>query len=240
MVDTDVKIGIVSLFVTVSVILSFLANISCSAVSFYSSLSGGITLQFGVYLRKGTDVWGWGDDLNTYKTCINYDGDDMNPDAKWKTAKAFTIFAIVFGSILPCVSCFMPNLEKPIGACMLLVCLFQGLTLLLLDSNLCKNNNVVNTLNAKIPEGSEEFKFPDECSRDWGYNSNIACVVFWFFTAVLMIALPTSDNAGGTEEVAQKDEEASPAETELKEMDVEEPFQEEADVVDGSVGDSDH
>eukprot|EP00978_Attheya_sp_CCMP212_P024764 scaffold78419_cov48-Attheya_sp.AAC.1 len=240
MVDSDVKIGIVSLFVAVSVILSFLANISCSAVSFYSTLSGGTTLEFGVYLRRGTVVWEWGDDFYASKTCINYDGDDMNPDAKWKTVKAFTIFAIVFGSILPCVSCFMPNLEKPIGACMLLVCLFQGLTLLLLDSNLCKNNNIINTLNAKIPPGSEEFLFPDECSRDWGYNSNIACVVFWFFTAVLMIALPTSDNIGGTEEVAPQDEEASPDETELKEMDEEKPFQEEAAVNDGSVGDSDH
>eukprot|EP00978_Attheya_sp_CCMP212_P013225 scaffold33231_cov38-Attheya_sp.AAC.1 len=239
MVDSDVKFGIVSLFVTVSVILSFLANISCSAVSFYSPLNGGTTLEFGVYLRRGTAVWEWGNDLYVSKTCINYDGDDMNPDAKWKTAKAFTIFAIVFGSILPCISCCMPNLEKPIGACMLLVCLFQGLTLLLLDSNLCKNNNLINNLNAEIPEGSEEFLFPDECSRDWGYNSNIACVVFWFFTAVLMIALPTSDNAGGTEEVAPQDEEASPDETELKEMDEEKPFQEEAAVDDGSVEKSD-
>jgi hypothetical protein len=66
-------------------------------------------LEFGVYLRKGTVPWIYGNDLYVSKTCINYDGDDMNPDAKWKTAKAFTIFAIVFGSILPCVSCAMPN-----------------------------------------------------------------------------------------------------------------------------------
>jgi hypothetical protein len=228
--------GIVSLFVTVSVILSFLANISCSAVSFYSPMSGGINLQFGVYLRKSADVWGYdGDEFKIYKTCINYDGDNMNPDAKWNTAKAFTIFAIVFGSLLPCVSCAMPNLYKPIGACMLLVCLFQGLTLLLLDSNLCKNNNVINTINNEIPNENADRRFTTECSRDWGYNSNIACVVFWFLTAVLMIALPTSDNAGGTEEVAPQDEEASPEESELKEMDAEEPIQEEADVVDSSM-----
>eukprot|EP00550_Attheya_septentrionalis_P012306 CAMPEP_0198302976 /NCGR_PEP_ID=MMETSP1449-20131203/56649_1 /TAXON_ID=420275 /ORGANISM="Attheya septentrionalis, Strain CCMP2084" /LENGTH=240 /DNA_ID=CAMNT_0044005455 /DNA_START=672 /DNA_END=1394 /DNA_ORIENTATION=- len=239
MVDSDVKMGIVSLFVTVSVILSFLANISCSAVSFYSPLLGGTTMQFGVYSRKGTVPWFYGNDLYVSSACINYDGDDMNPDAKWKTAKAFTIFALVFGSLLPCVSCFMPNLYKPIGACMLLVCLFQGLTMLILDSNLCKNNSVINDINNEIPDIAADERFPTECSRDWGFNSNIACVVFWFVTAMIMITLPTSDNAGDMEEVPPQDEEASPDETELKEMDAEEPFQEDADVDDGSVEKSD-
>jgi hypothetical protein len=233
----SVKISIVSVFVAVSVILSFVANISCSAVSFYSSVSGGTTMQFGVYLRRGMHAWEYGDELYISKTCINYDGDDMNPDAKWKTAKGFAILAIVFGSILPCVSCFMPKLDKPIGACILLVCLFQGLTLLLLDSNLCKNNNVIIDLNDRIPDTFPEDKFPSECSRDWGYNSNIACVVFWFLTGVLMIALPTSDDASHMEEAAPPDE------TELKEMDVEEPFEEEVDIDDGGGGaveESDH
>uniref|UniRef100_A0A7S2XLM7 MARVEL domain-containing protein n=1 Tax=Attheya septentrionalis TaxID=420275 RepID=A0A7S2XLM7_9STRA len=238
--DPEAKICIIGLFVTTSVILSFLANISCSAVSFYSpELSGGTTLDFGVYVRRSTVAWVWGGNFYVDKRCINYDGDDMNPDAKWKTAKAFTIFALVFGSLLPCVSCFMPNLYKPIGACMLLVCLFQGLTMLILDSNLCKNNSVINDINNEIPDIAADERFPTECSRDWGFNSNIACVVFWFVTAMIMIALPTSDNAGDMEEVAPQDEEASPDETELKEMDAEEPFQEDADVDDGSVEKSD-
>eukprot|EP00978_Attheya_sp_CCMP212_P025200 scaffold80694_cov47-Attheya_sp.AAC.1 len=223
MVSSDVKIVVVSVFVATSVILSFLANISCNAVSFYSPLREGKTMHFGVFMRRGIVVWNdWEGDPVWAKTCISYDGDDMDPDAKWKTAKAFAIIAIVLGTLLPCIGCFMPKFEKPIGACLLLVCLFQGLTLLILESNLCKNNNVINFWNAVIPDEEADKRFSTECSRDWGYNCNIACVIFWFISGMLMIAIPVSDKG------------ASP-ETELKEQEkeLEESFQEE-DVEEGS------
>mmetsp|Transcript_19801 Transcript_19801/g.35948 ORF Transcript_19801/g.35948 Transcript_19801/m.35948 type:complete len:223 (+) Transcript_19801:409-1077(+) len=216
--------GIVSLFVTVSVILSFLANISCSAVSFYSPLRNGIKMEFGVFMRKGIVLWeDWNGNPVMSKTCFNYDGDFMDPDAKWKTAKAFAIIAIVLGTLLPCVGCCMPKFEKPIGACLLLVCLFQGLTLLILESNLCKNNAVIDLFNAVIPDEAADKRFPTECSRDWGYNCNIACVIFWFISGMLMIALPASDKSESPE-------------TELKEQEKEldASFQEE-DVEEGSM-----
>jgi hypothetical protein len=175
-------------------------------------------MQFGVFMRRG--FIGWSDwDSGLYiitKTCVKYDGDDTDPDAKWNTAKAFAIIAIVLGTLLPCVSCFMPKFEKPIGACLLLVCLFQGLSLLILESNLCKNNKLINSWNAIIPDEFEDRRFPTECSRDWGYNCNIASVIFWFISGMLMIALPVCDKG------------ASP-ETEMKEAEkeAEEPFQEE-------------
>jgi hypothetical protein len=181
-------------------------------------------MQFGVFLRKGFVKWeDWNGNHYISKTCVNYDGDDMDPDAKWKTAKAFGIIAIVLGTLLPCVGCFMPKFEKPIGACLLLVCLFQGLTLLILESNLCKNNSVITSWNALIPDEAADKRFSTECSRDWGYNCNIACVIFWFISGMLLIALPASD------------EDASP-ETELKEQEKEldASFQEE-DVEEGSV-----
>jgi hypothetical protein len=96
---------------------------------------------------------------------------------------------------------------------------------LILESNLCKNNELVNSWNTIIQD--EDNKFPTECSRDWGYNCNIACVIFWFISGALLIALPVSDEG------------ASP-ETEMKEAEkeAEEPFQEEdveEDVEEGSV-----
>eukprot|EP00978_Attheya_sp_CCMP212_P031540 scaffold119668_cov62-Attheya_sp.AAC.3 len=177
MLLSDVKIVAVSLFVTASVFLSFLANITCTAVSFYSPLRGGTTLEFGVFMRKDIAVWeDWeGDPILFTRTCINYDGDIMDPDAKWKTAKAFAIIAIVLGILLPCVDCCMPKFEKPIGACLLL------------------NNAVIDLFNAVIPDEEADKRFPTECSRAMGYNCNIACVIFWFISGMLMIALPEQE-----------------------------------------------
>ena len=63
---------------------------------------------------------------------------------------------------------------------LLLTCLFSGLTLLVLDSNLCKNNDLL-TLDDGL-DGMYEFIGP--CTISSGAKKIISATVFWFMAGI--------------------------------------------------------
>ena len=63
---------------------------------------------------------------------------------------------------------------------LLLTCLFSGLTLLVLDSNLCKNNDLL-TLDDGL-DGMYEFIGP--CTISGGAKKIISATVFWFMAGI--------------------------------------------------------
>ena len=115
--------------------------------------------------------------------CLDYP-DSVDIDAKWKTARAFSIIAPVIGGFVtffawttPCMS-FSQALWKQGGCLFLFTSFCQGLTLLFLGSNACLNNPLV------VASGSP---YPDTCKLDWGAKLNISSVVFWFIAGALMM-----------------------------------------------------
>ena len=67
----------------------------------------------------------------------------------------------------------------------MIAALFQGLSLLLLNSALCNDN----TLIAKLQEdaanlGNSGLEFSDSCSISTGANCTIAAMVFWVVAAI--------------------------------------------------------
>jgi hypothetical protein len=70
------------------------------------------------------------------------------------------------------------------GMIFLFCCLCQGLTLLFLDSNGCKDNSYVKGL-----EDALSASFEDECSMEWGARSNIASTCLWFVAGALMLCV---------------------------------------------------
>lgn len=86
--------------------------------------------------------------------CIYYDESKVNMDAAWKVARAFALIAPLFAGVLvlgllvaPCCIFYTPNTWNMMAYCFLLVVPgLQSLTLLILASNACKNNPIIESL----------------------------------------------------------------------------------------------
>lgn len=124
-------------------------------------------------------------------------------DSKWKAARAFDVIVLIGGLIyviLGAVSACTPSgkVERPhaiVGVCLLLLCLFSGLTLLALDSTLCKDNILLGELGRIV--------FNDQCELSTGANCFISATVFWFVAALCTLLASRSKNddeveGGGT------------------------------------------
>ena len=120
------------------------------------------------------------------ESCYNYP-EGTNFDAQWRSAKAFSTMALIIGGVVTfwalLAGCLYPSsgAYKAGGLAYLACCLFQGLSLLLLSSNACHDNNVLAAV-----EGTEGVNaaFPESCSMAAGGSCAIAGTVLWFTAAL--------------------------------------------------------
>lgn len=106
----------------------------------------------------------------------------------WSAARAFNALALIGGLLWvvidSCNQCVRGRGDKPdplwMSYLLLLTCLFSGLTLLVLDSNLCKNNDLL-TLDDGL-DGMYEFIGP--CTISGGAKKIISATVFWFMAGI--------------------------------------------------------
>ncbi len=100
-------------------------------------------------------------------------------DASWKAARAFGILVFIFSCIVVAAllytSCFPARAGIKFGRLMpplyLLMAIFQGLTLLFLDSTACKANPLLSGLGS--------FVWPETCAISTGAKCYISATVFW-------------------------------------------------------------
>ena len=99
--------------------------------------------------------------------------------------------AIIFGGIFlfaNLISACMSPLRKTArleAPAFLLAGIFQGLSLLLLNSSLCNNNTLVAALQRDAANlGNVGVEFPDTCSISTGAKCAISAIVFWFVAAI--------------------------------------------------------
>lgn len=163
-------------FASLALGFSLLANTYCETIAFppdSTNINGlAPTLKFSVWYQQQNNQ------------CVDYPN-SVDIDAKWKTARAFSIIAPVIGGFLaffawlaPCMN-FGEASWKKAGLVFILVTLFQGFTLFLLSSNACINNPLVPT-----------YGYQDTCELEWGTKLNITSVVFWFIAGVVMKQMP--------------------------------------------------
>lgn len=104
--------------------------------------------------------------------------------------------------------CVMPGkVERPhaiAAVCLLVLCLFSGLTLLVLDSSLCKDNILIGELS--------QVAFNDQCGLATGARCVISATVFWFVAAVCSLTATRGKSeyedetvAGTTEPLIQEE-----------------------------------
>ena len=183
---------------TTAICLSFLSNFWCETIAFQPLRGNGDnifipTRTFGPFYAKelvaGTVGQFGGEDYFVIgEKCVNL-SDDISKDANWKTTQAFAIITVVIGGIMvfwtwlaPCFGGFK-RFWKPAGLVYILCSIFQGLTLLFLESAACTANNVI-TLGAA---------YKQTCEWDWGTQTNISSVVFWFLAGAFMIVVVPPD-----------------------------------------------
>ncbi|KAL7542302.1 hypothetical protein ACHAWF_009896 [Thalassiosira exigua] len=179
------------ILVAIAFVLSLFAGVYCKFISFTSTGENPITLYFGIWYYQG-----WSAVENPVQgtvileSCLNYP-DGTNLDSKWRSAMAFSAMTLIIGGVVTfwalLAFCFHPSRRtyKIGGGIYMFCCLFQGLSLLLLNSNACKNNNILVELQQTVPEGT--LAFSSSCSLASGAKCAIAATVMWLVAAIAAI-----------------------------------------------------
>lgn len=188
-----------SLFATVALALSCTSNFWCETIAFQPLTTGGdngdnsampdITLGPFYVMEVVTNAVSTPGAQNYYtvgKACVMLSS-SVYKDANWKTTQAFAIITAIVGGVTLFWTWLSPCLNrgasfwKMCGFAYILCSIFQGLTLLFLQSDACHNNTLINTQSVSY--------YNDTCVWDWGTKTNISSVVFWFLAGSLMIGV---------------------------------------------------
>lgn len=153
----------------------------------------------------GVGFWSWSLGGECMSYCNSW-GACPNPDTKFRSAKAFSATTDVLGGLGMFVLWFMvcgpmdPGILRMCALFFFLCTLFEGLTLLILRSNVCNQVGFFGYLNPFWPE----LPLPDvqsvSCSLSQGSKLSIGSTVCWFFAAAVTTAIRPKENRLNREE----------------------------------------
>lgn len=163
-----------------------------------------ITVHFGIWYRQNIELYNYTASGNGYyqvSTCTDYNNDDIDVDPSWMAARAFSTMVLILGGIALlielvtcCVGnnnkccCVPSNIDLVNGIIYLFVSLLQGLTLIILSSQLCQNNGDI----TKMMESGDVIvnnNFPEKCNLSQGAKCTISATVLWFFAGIMSLNL---------------------------------------------------
>lgn len=199
--------AIPSVFAVIAFFLAWVGSLGCEFVQFTllptnlnnATIVGDepITVHFGIWYRQSVEFYNYtdsngGDGGGYYKvsTCAGYD-DSIAIDPSWMAARAFSILVLILGGLtllFALATCCCANhihvtsIGRMNGGVYLLLMLFQGLTLIVLPSKLCQNNDYIRQ---KMGQDNVAYSFPEECNISEGAKCIISATVFWFLAGVL-------------------------------------------------------
>ena len=182
-----------SIFAAVAFFLSWSSAFSCNYVQFTTIQDSALSLGFGMWSHNWYAISKSLGGSVIFQFCIGYGS--IAIDSAMKSARVFSILALVLGGtfffynlISGCVypSNKRTNNTRCEGIAYLLTCLFQGLSLLLLNSpTVCTNNPLITQLQSEVEEAKNiEIDFNETCTISTGARCCIAAIVFWFLAAV--------------------------------------------------------
>lgn len=150
-------------------------SIRLLTTNYNTTTEDSITVHFGIWYRQSVELYNYKVDSESggyYKvsTCTGY-REEINIDPSWKAARAFSILVLTLGGIalvlaLAICCCankkYASNINRLNGGIYLLVTIFQGLTLIILSSKLCQNNN--DDIRQMMGQDNAIYSFQDECN----------------------------------------------------------------------------
>lgn len=164
-------------------VLMWIGGLNCNFVEFTDILgsSAPMTRTFGVWMYSSWALVATNEGTMIVKTCQGYP-DGIEADATWTTARAFSVisfFFALFVLVIKCCASCNTGTEAPserlVPPMYLLLSLATGLTLLLLDSKICKDNPLL---------AFGDFVWPSTCSLGTGAKCIISSTVFWAAAAL--------------------------------------------------------
>ena len=161
-----------------------------------------ITVHFGIWYRQSVELYNYTASGNGYyqvSTCTDYNNDDIDVDPSWMAARAFSTMVLILGGIALLIAlvtccignnnkcyCVPSNIDLMNGIIYLLISLLQGLTLIILSSQLCQNNGDI----TKMMENGGviiDNNFPEKCNLSQGAKCIISATVLWFFAGIMSL-----------------------------------------------------
>jgi hypothetical protein len=188
--------GILPAFLALTaLVFSLISNFWCRSHNFKALNKYWPTWQFGIWRYRHTtykraSVIGDGGDtwMVDRHSCHAYPG-NTKIDGAWKAARVFSILSTILGTLIllsllaaPFVFRHKLNLWRMLALLtLLLMPLFQGLTFLILRSDMCRNNNEFDQL------GNSMQGYDADCRWDTGSTFNLISVLLWFLVGLLMM-----------------------------------------------------
>jgi hypothetical protein len=185
---------------TAALILGGSGNINCRTVKFPPKTGGDAVIDASAFGYR-TKNWAATDDaLYVFDTCQSYTvleedlGFDYETDQKMEAIQNLTLAIMVIGGLMVIASCVTPCFPlgkvawKMFGVTFIVMSILQGCTLLVLESNVCLNNPLLQYLEVEFPRIRENYA--DECEWGTGFKLGISAVVFWFLAGISTLLLP--------------------------------------------------
>ena len=147
-----------------------------------------VSLKFGLYNFQGFQA---GDSNSTSAVSAYTDHcqlypDTVHVDGTWKAARVFNGIAIILGGSILMIDVFSGCLSMKrresfmLGVVLYAICfLCTGLSFMVLNSELCDNNSVVEEINE-----AGGIQFGDKCKISQGGKATIASCVLYFTCAI--------------------------------------------------------
>ncbi|KAL3790153.1 hypothetical protein HJC23_009590 [Cyclotella cryptica] len=181
-----------ALCVCAAFILNWYSTVACNFISValtYGSSSdpSSVSLHFGIWNYQSWTVVSSSSGTVVFQGCWRYP-DYVEVDPEWKAAKAFSVMALVFGLALMLAVLFSACSGKgakqvtPASGVGFFICsLFSGLSLLLLGSDLCKENVLSEGLESMYPNSNMSVA---SCGISAGAKCSISATILWFLAGV--------------------------------------------------------
>lgn len=185
----------------IAITCSLLSSFWCRSIAFQSSSSDFPDVSYGIWRQRQVDVVYVtnkdGTTIEENASCEKY-SDQVEMDSMWKASRAFSIVAPVLGLFLIVSTLFVKNSSHWLVIAivmMVFITLFQGLTMLIFQSNACDEIPLLYELESNpIRYAFVAIIYDGTCKLDSGSIANIVAIVFWFITGLTMLVLGPPGN----------------------------------------------
>ena len=181
-------------FAVIAFALAFIGCVQCNVIKFTSTSIDGfesdkpLTIQFGFWTHEDLQIYEYSDTgtNGTYAvlSCTTYD-ELITMESMWKAAAVFSFLPLILGGILFIFMCCKTykigsaSVHWADSVVYLLAFLFQGLSIMFLNTTACKDNPVITDISDKF----NGLTFQDTCSISTGMRCIISSTVFWALAA---------------------------------------------------------